>query len=243
MASSLISGLRAQGRKPLRLLVDLARRISGRDTDDFIRFLFESYPLRPETIIQGYCNGFFPMPGQASGQVHWCAPRQRGVLPIDGVHIEKGTRRIAGQGRFRVTLDTAFQQVIDNCAMNANRQNGSWITSEIIDAYTELHHMGMAHSVEVWQEERLVGGMYGITLGSYFAGESQFHLVDNAGKVGFYRLCQGLHASGFMLHDIQHVSPHLQQLGGYAIPRSEFKRRLHRALVHPARLALTTESS
>jgi len=239
MVPSLIRGLRAQGRNPLRLFVDIAKRISGRDTDDFIRFLFESYPLRPETIIQGYCNGFFPMPSRASGQVHWCAPRQRGVLPIDGVHIEKGTRRIAGQGRFRVSLDTAFGRVIDNCAANANRRHGSWITREIIDAYTELHHMGMAHSVEVWQEEQLVGGMYGIALGSYFAGESQFHLVDNAGKVGFHRLCQGLQASGFMLHDIQHVSPHLRQLGGREIPRHEFKQHLVRALVKPARLALT----
>jgi leucyl/phenylalanyl-tRNA--protein transferase len=242
MTVSLIDRLRAQGRKPVRLLVDLAKRISGRDTDDFIRFLFESYPLQPETIIQGYCNGFFPMPGQASGQVHWCAPRQRGVLPIDGVRIEKGTRRIADQERFRVTLDTAFEQVIDNCAMNIKRPRGSWITKGIIDAYTELHHMGAAHSIEVWQGERLVGGMYGIALGGYFAGESQFHIVDNAGKVGFYRLCQGLQASGFMLHDVQHVSPHLQQLGGYAIPRSEFKQRLHRALVHPARLTLPTVS-
>jgi len=240
MAPSFTDSLRAQGRKPARLLVDMAKRVSGRDTDDFIRFLFESYPLRPETIIQGYCNGFFPMASQVSGQVQWCAPRHRGVLPIEGVRIEKGTRRIAGQGRFRVSLDTAFARVIDNCAANANRRHGSWITREIIDAYTELHHMGVAHSVEVWQEAELVGGMYGIALGSYFAGESQFHLVDNAGKVGFLHLCQALQASGFMLHDIQHVSPHLRQLGGGEIPRDEFKQRLAQALVKPARLVLTT---
>lgn len=238
MALSLISRLRAQGRKPVRMLVDLAKRASGRDTDDFIRFLFESYPLQPETIIQGYSNGFFPMPNQTTGQVQWCAPRQRGVLPISGFRVGKNTRRIAGQDRFQVTLDTAFEQVITACAANTNRRHGSWITTGIIDAYTGLHSMGIAHSVEVWQGGSLVGGMYGIALGSYFAGESQFHIVDNAGKVGLYRLCEGLQASGFMLHDVQHVSPHLQQLGAYAIPRDEFKRSLVQALVTPARLAL-----
>src|SRR5690606_8658600 len=134
--------------------------------------------------------------------VRWFDPPMRGVLPIEGVRIGKEARRLARQGRFTVSMDQAFDQVIAHCARNPGRQE-VWISDALMEAYRGLHRMGAAHSVEVWQDGTLVGGLYGVAIGGYFSGESQFHLVDNAGAVGFVHLCASLRECGYVLHDVQ----------------------------------------
>jgi leucyl/phenylalanyl-tRNA---protein transferase len=237
MSDRLARVLRGSRLRATRALLALAARAAGGDGDTLIRILHGGRPLSADLLVRAYANGFFPMADETTGRVHWFDPPQRGVLPIEGVDLGKHTLRLVRQARFQVTLDAAFEQVVAHCARNARRQD-TWITDEVAAAYLELHRMGAAHSVEVWQEGALVGGMYGVTLGSYFAGESQFHLVSNAGAVGFHHLCEGLRASGFLLHDIQYLKPHLEKLGAVALPREEFRRRLAEAIARPARLAL-----
>jgi leucyl/phenylalanyl-tRNA---protein transferase len=242
MSDRLARGLRASRQRAVRALLALAARVAGGDRDALVRLLHDGRPLSADLLVRAYANGFFPMADDTTGRVHWFDPPQRGMLPIEGVDPGKHTLRLVRQGRFQVTLDTVFEQVVAQCAGNARRQE-SWITDEVAAAYVDLHRMGAAHSVEVWQDGALVGGMYGVTLGSYFAGESQFHLVSNAGAVGFHHLCEALRNSGFLLHDIQYVKPHLQKLGAVAIPREEFRQRLAQAIARPARLALVAPGS
>lgn len=239
MSGQLVRRLRASRHRAGRALLAVTSGVSGQGSDDLIRMLFDAQPLRADTIVRGYANGFFPMADEATGRIRWFDPPMRGVLPIVGVHASRKTVRLARQGRFRITLDTAFEQVIAQCA-GTRREQGTWITAPIIEAYVELHRMGAAHSVEVWDGDALVGGMYGLAIGSYFAGESQFHLASNAGVVGFHHLCLGLEESGFLLHDIQYPKPHLEQMGAVAIPRDAFRQRLAQAIARPARLALPT---
>lgn len=241
MPASLIRSFGRSRLRVARALLALARRVCGGDGDALMPALFDAQPLRADTLVRAYANGLFPMADEASGRVHWFDPPVRGVLPIDGVQPGKETRRLARQKRFRVTLDTAFDQVIGHCAGNARRQQGSWITDEVAGAYRALHRMGAAHSIEVWQGDALVGGLYGVAIGGYFAGESQFHLVNNAGAVGFAHLCASLRASGFLLHDVQFLKPHLAKMGAFELPRAEFRHRLAEAIARPARLALSPD--
>ncbi|MDH5835220.1 leucyl/phenylalanyl-tRNA--protein transferase [Luteimonas kalidii] len=234
--------MRRWGRSRLRVaraLLALARRVSGGDSDALMRALYGAQPLGADTLVRAYATGLFPMADERTGRVHWFDPPVRAVLPIEGVQVGRETRRLARQGRFRVTLDTAFDQVIGHCAGNARRQQDSWITDDVADAYRALHRMGAAHSIEVWQGEALVGGLYGVAIGGYFAGESQFHLVNNAGAVGFAHLCASLRASGYLLHDVQYVKPHLSRMGAFELPRTEFRHRLAEAIARPVRLVLS----
>ena len=164
----------------------------------------------------------------------------RGVLPIEGVRIGREARRLARQGRFAVTMDTAFDQVVTHCANHPDRRDDTWISDGLMRAYAELHRIGAAHSIEVWREGALVGGLYGVAIGGYFAGESQFHLVNNASAVGFVHLCASLRQSGHLLHDVQYLKPHLAAMGAFELPREEFRRRLAEAVARPATLQLAT---
>jgi leucyl/phenylalanyl-tRNA---protein transferase len=180
--------------------------------------------LSPQRLILAYSHGIFPWYNEGEPIIWWCtAPRL--VLFPDELKIAKSMRSAFNQGKFKVTYNTVFNQVLQGC-QNTIRENqreqGSWITQDIIDAYTRLHNMGVAHSVEVWQEEELVGGLYGIALGKCFFGESMFAHVSNASKFGFITIVQHLKSLGFTLIDCQQETPHLASLGARSIPKSDF---------------------
>ncbi len=221
-----------------RVLGRAMKWVSEGNIDEILCFFLEYYPLRPETILKAYSWGFFPMANE-KGRYFWHHPAKRAVLPIDDFKVEKNTKRAVRRGDFTVTMNTAFRQVVEHCATTANRQDWAWITPKIMDIYQQLHQRGVAHSIEVWQDDELVGGSYGIALGSYYNTESQFHLASNAGKVGEYYLYQSLKESGFLLHDIQYLNTHAVNQGGYTLPRDEFKRQLVWAMAKPAELTLT----
>lgn len=190
----------------------------------------ESRNFTPQTLVSGYMNGYFPYPTPSS-RIHWQCPPQRGCIPIEDFHISRSTKRLVRQQKFEVRFDTSFEQVIRHCA---NRPN-TWINEEIIKVYVQLHEMGAASSVETWLDGELVGGLYGVRIGSYFAGESQFHTVPDAGKVALAALCNTLRDNGFMLHDVQFVTPYLQQFGAIEVSSSEFRDMVTNAVIFPAK--------
>lgn len=239
MSSWPVRRLRGARHRAARGLLALARRLHGGDADALVRMLHEAQPLRADTLVRAYACGLFPMADGADGRVRWFDPPMRGVLPIDGVRIGKEARRLARQGRFAVTMDQAFDQVVARCARHPGREE-VWISDELMEAYAGLHRIGAAHSVEVWQEGALVGGLYGVAIGGYFAGESKFHLVNNASAVGFVHLCASLRQSGYLLHDVQYLKPHLAAMGAFELTREEFRRRLAEAVARPATLQLAT---
>jgi leucyl/phenylalanyl-tRNA--protein transferase len=197
------------------------------------RIALNSLEFRPETVIKGYLNGFFPMPDE-SGRVSWRAPEIRGVIPVDGFHIPKNLKRLIRQNKFEIRLDTQFEQVIRGCA----ERDETWITDEIVDVYCRLNEMGVARSVEAWQNGELVGGLYGVSIGRYFATESQFHRVRDAGKISFVFLAEILKAGGFLLHDVQYPTPYLEQFGVAALPAADFRKQLLQAVIQPGQFEL-----
>jgi leucyl/phenylalanyl-tRNA---protein transferase len=191
--------------------------------------------LAPGTILAGYRRGLFPMDVERGGPLGWWSPDPRGILPLDGLRISRSLRR-SGR-RFDVTVDGCFTDVMRACA-DARRAHG-WITDAFIDAYTRLHDLGWAHSVEVWDGGDLVGGLYGIEIGGLFAGESMFHIARDASKVALVALVEILAADdrpGRLL-DVQWVTDHLASLGAVDIPRSAYLRRLERARELPSAFA------
>ena len=191
----------------------------------------ESLDARAETVLRGYLAGRFPMP-DLKGRLRWQFPRRRGVIPIDGFHVPRSVARVVRSGRFEVRYDTAVGQVIRACA----DRDPTWITEEIAEIYLRLHEWGFVHSVETWRDDELVGGLYGVAIGGYFAGESQFHRARDAGKVALVALCERLREAGFLLHDTQHLTEYLAQFGCVEILAEEFLDQLERAVALPARL-------
>ena len=193
--------------------------------------------LEPGTLLAAYRSGLFPMhvpfddeEGQ-SVEIGWWSPEPRGILPIDGMVVSRSLRRSCR--RLRTTVDQAFPDVIAECA--EQRDGGQWINDDIVTAYRRLHELGWAHSVETWEDEDLVGGLYGVCIGGLFAGESMFHRVSDASKVALVRLVTDLGADGVpRLLDVQWVTQHLASLGAVEIARSEYLRRLASALIEPA---------
>lgn len=183
----------------------------------------------PETVIKAYLNGYFPMAG-ARGNIVWRAPEQRCLIPIDAYKVRKSLARIVKQAPFEIRVNSAFEEVMRGCA----DRDETWISEAVVSVYTRLHAMGIAHSVEAWQDGKLAGGLYGIALGRYFATESQFFRVPNAGQVAFVHTFQILRESGFLLHDVQFKTPFLEQFGAIEIPRHDFRLQLTRALVQRA---------
>lgn len=189
--------------------------------------------LTPDLLLAAYQAGVFPMADQ-SGDIGWYAPDPRGVLPLDAFHVPKSLARVVRQARFEVRTDTAFRQVMEACAQAAPDRPDTWISRDIVRAYTGLHRLGFAHSVECWQDggrgPELVGGLYGVALGSAFFGESMFHRVRDASKVALVHLVTRLRAGGYQLLDTQMTTPHLERFGAVEIPRVEYERRLAAAL-------------
>lgn len=182
--------------------------------------------LEPGTLLAAYRAGLFPMRVGRRHQLGWWSPVERGVIPVDGLHVSRSLRRSALD--FSVTYDTVFEQVMRACG-DSRRPDG-WIDDGFVAAYTQLHALGWAHSVEVWQDEGLVGGLYGVAINGLFAGESMFHAVTDASKVAMVATVAKLASVGATLFDVQWVTPHLASMGAVAIPRSEYTRRLELAL-------------
>lgn len=188
--------------------------------------------LSPERLVQAYRHGCFPW-FQDGQPILWWSPDPRTVLLPDELHVSRSLRKTLRQGRYRVTFDQQFAAVIQGCSGPRSYTDGTWITSDMQRAYIELHARGIAHSVEVWQDEELVGGLYGLAMGQLFFGESMFSRADNASKVGFVSLVERLKATGFVLIDCQMPTQHLQGFGARPITRDQFSRYLAQHLDQP----------
>jgi leucyl/phenylalanyl-tRNA--protein transferase len=177
--------------------------------------------LEPGTLLAAYCGGLFPMPFRKQ-LVGWWSPDPRGILPLDGIVVSRSLRQSAR--RFEVRFDTAFTEVMRRCG-DPRRPHG-WINAQFIDAYTRLHEMGWAHSIETWRDGELVGGLYGLLIGRFFAGESMFHTATDASKVAMVATVEALRDVGAELFDVQWSTPHLASMGVVEVPRVEYLRRL-----------------
>jgi leucyl/phenylalanyl-tRNA---protein transferase len=178
--------------------------------------------LSPERLILAYKSGIFPW-FEEGEPIYWWSPNPRMVLFLDELVVSKSMRNILNRNIFKVTFNQNFREVISNCQkIKRNDQNGTWITNDMIGAYCKLHELGIAKSVEVWQKEELVGGLYGIDLGYVFCGESMFSKVSNASKVGFITLVNQLKKGNYKVLDCQVYNEHLESLGCREIPREVF---------------------
>lgn len=184
-----------------------------------------------DLLVSAYSSGWFPM-GVGGGEIRWYSPDPRGIMPLDGFHVPSRLARLARGRTFRIEIDRAFEQVIRGCA-EADRKGdepGTWIDEQIIESYAALHAAGFAHSIETWQDDRLVGGLYGVALRGAFFGESMFHRVTDASKVALVALVDRLRTRGFRLLDIQWVTPHLVQFGAVEVPRRAYLKMLQESL-------------
>lgn len=189
--------------------------------------------ITPELILRAYRAGIFPMAEDAeSPDLFWVAPEKRGILPLDGFKISRSLRKALRQHAFSVTVDTDFPAVIHGCAAAAPDRPSTWINEAIRSVYGELFRRGIAHTVEVWEDTELVGGLYGLAIGGAFFGESMFHRRTDASKIALAHLVERLNAGGFVLLDTQFLTPHLASLGGIEISREEYEERLAEALTH-----------
>jgi leucyl/phenylalanyl-tRNA--protein transferase len=182
-------------------------------------------PLDPILVINAYAQGIFPMADQ-SGRIRWFAPDLRAILEHENVCVSRSLRATLRKDVYEVRMDTDFELVMRRCA----EREDTWINESFISAYTQLHYMGLAHSVEAWKDGELVGGLYGVALGGAFMGESMFSLATDASKVCLVALVVHLKKRGYVLHDVQFWTPHLATLGVTEIPRKVYERRLKKAL-------------
>lgn len=183
--------------------------------------------LPPPLLVAAYEAGFFPM-AMEDGEIRWYSPDPRGVLPLDRFHEPRRLLRVIRSGRFTVSVNRAFREVVEGCA--ADREDGTWISGEIVESYGALHERGLAHSVEVWAGGGLAGGLYGVSLGGAFFGESMFHRVSDASKVALRALVERLRERRFVLLDTQWLTPFLERCGGVEIPRGQYLEELERAI-------------
>ncbi len=190
-----------------------------------------SSAITPEVLLRAYACGIFPMAESADDPtLFWVEPEMRGVIPLDGFRVSSRLARTVRSAIFTVTVDTAFKAVIANCAAPRPGRDDTWINTRIRDLYIGLHELGHGHSVEVWQNDELVGGLYGVSLGGAFFGESMFHHVRDASKVALVHLVARLIAGGFVLLDAQYVTEHLRGFGAVEIPRRRYRTLLDNAI-------------
>lgn len=187
--------------------------------------------LTPELMIRAYAAGIFPMSDGAQDEsIFWVDPQRRGVFPLDRFHVSRSLQRRMRRGGFEIAVNRDFGGVIAACA---DRQE-TWINSDIFRTYVALHTMGQAHSVEVWMDGELAGGVFGVTLGAAFFGESMFSRRTDGSKLALVHLIERLRVGGFQLFDTQFTTTHLESLGAVEIPRAEYRRQLQIALTSPA---------
>jgi leucyl/phenylalanyl-tRNA--protein transferase len=186
--------------------------------------------LEPGTLLAAYRSGLFPMPFDRR-RIAWYSPDPRGILPIGAMRVSRSLRRSVR--RFEVRFDARFREVVETCA--DQRREGGWITPAFVDAYTRLHELGWAHSVETYRDGELVGGLYGVRIAGLFAGESMFHRETDASKVALVHLVEWLAADGASLLDVQWTTDHLRSLGAIDVERDDYLAMLHEALAGSAR--------
>jgi leucyl/phenylalanyl-tRNA--protein transferase len=197
------------------------------------------FRLTPEILLRAYQAGIFPMAESADDpELFWVDPERRGILPLDGFHLSRRLARVVRQGRFEVRVDSDFAGALAGCAEASEKRPNTWINAEIVRLYTALHAMDAAHSIECWQEGALVGGLYGVSIGGAFFGESMFSRVTDASKVAFVHLVARLRHAGFVLLDTQFVTAHLARFGAIEIPRRDYRNRLAAALRKEAQFPL-----
>ncbi|MBC7579901.1 MAG: leucyl/phenylalanyl-tRNA--protein transferase [Tardiphaga sp.] len=190
-----------------------------------------SSEVTPEILLRAYACGIFPMSESADDPgLFWVEPEERGVIPLNGFKISSRLARTVRSDALTVTVNTAFKRVIAECAAPKPGRDDTWINQRIRDLYGALHGMGHAHSVEVWQGDDLVGGLYGVSLGQAFFGESMFHHARDASKVALVHLVARLIAGGFVLLDTQYVTDHLRSFGATEVPRARYRKLLDAAL-------------
>ena len=204
--------------------------------------------MSPETLIKAYALGVFPMAeAHDDDRIFFVDPEERGILPLDDVHIPRSLKKRVRQSPYHVTINRDFEGVIDGCrAITASRQD-SWINPQIRQLYVALHKLGFAYSIDVWRKENgrrtLVGGLYGVALAGAFFGESMFSRARDASKIALVHLMARLKAGGFTLLDTQFTNPHLEQFGVLAISRDDFKTLLEQALATEARMPLDDDDA
>jgi leucyl/phenylalanyl-tRNA--protein transferase len=187
--------------------------------------------LTPEILLRAYVEGLFPMAERRGDPtLYWVSPEKRGIIPIDRFHVSHRLARTVRSGRFTVTADRAFEDVIQACAAPAPGREETWINSEILRLYIALHAGGHAHSIECWHAGELAGGLYGVRLGAAFFGESMFSRARDASKVALVHLLEGLKRGGFVLLDTQFITAHLARFGAIEIPREQYLLKLADAL-------------
>ena len=180
--------------------------------------------LSPWAIRYGYSMGYFPM-ADDDDRIEWYRTYERCLFPIEGIRISKSLAKTIRQGRFEVRFDTAFEEVMRSC----RRPEGNWINEDIIQAYTLIHEEGWAHCGECWENGVLVGGIYGVAIGTCFSAESMFHRVTDASKVALWAMVERCRELGFTIFDAQVMNPHLQSLGAYEVPHAKYMKLLTKA--------------
>lgn len=191
--------------------------------------------LTPELVVRAYTIGVFPMAeGRDDPEIYWVDPEARGIIPLEAFHVPRSLAKVLRRRPFRVTVDQAFEATIAGCAEATEDRPQTWINPQIERLFIQLHRLGLAHSVECWQRDRLVGGVYGLALAGAFFGESMFSRVPEASKVALVHLVERLRFGGFTLFDAQFTNPHLVRFGAIEIPRLDYHQRLRRALETPA---------
>jgi leucyl/phenylalanyl-tRNA---protein transferase len=187
--------------------------------------------LTPDLLLCAYASGLFPMANDRHDPtIHWIEPRRRGVLPLDRFHEPRSLRKLIRRQPFEIRVDQAFERVILACAEPRPERPRTWLNDDLIELYCTLHRQGYAHSIESWADERLVGGLYGVSLGAAFFGESMFSRVPDASKVALVALVERLQAGGYLLLDTQFVTDHLRRFGAIEIARESYQRQLRQAL-------------
>lgn len=191
--------------------------------------------LTPQILLRAYAAGIFPMADDANDpEIFWVQPEMRGVLPLDAFHIPKSLAKKVRQAPFDIRINTAFRQVIGACAETTTDRERTWINRTIRDLYCQLHGMGHAHSVEAWDDDQLVGGLYGVTLGRAFFGESMFSRKTDASKICLVHLVERLRERGFVLLDTQFTTEHLKRFGAIDVPHDDYEEMLADALAGEA---------
>ena len=187
--------------------------------------------LNEQTILKGYSLGIFPMSESFDDpKIYWINPKKRGIIPIKDFKISKSLKKEIKKNKFKITINKNFNKVITNCAKKTKNRPKTWINKKIIDSYSNLHEIGHAHSIEAWFQNKLVGGLYGVSLGSAFFGESMFSTMSNASKICLIYLIANLQTKGFILLDTQFVNPHLKKLGAIEISRKKYLKILGNSL-------------
>jgi leucyl/phenylalanyl-tRNA--protein transferase len=194
-----------------------------------------SSEITPEVLLRAYACGIFPMAESANDPtLFWVEPEQRGIIPLDGFRVSSRLARTVRSNVFRATINTAFSRTVDGCAAPQTGREDTWINRRIRELYTALHQTGHCHSVEVWSGDDLAGGLYGVSLGGAFFGESMFHRTRDASKVALVHLVARLIAGGFTLLDTQFVTAHLRSFGAVEVPRRRYRALLDDAIADQA---------